>query len=63
MHLVAQRVPVEPGDKVRVFDGPLAGLEGIFKERKGEKRALLMAKLLGTESTLEVDALLLQKAV
>jgi len=56
-------VPVEPGDKVRVFDGPLAGLEGIFKERKGEKRALLMAKLLGTESTLEVDALLLQKAV
>jgi transcriptional antiterminator RfaH len=56
-------VPVEPGDKVRVFDGPLAGLEGIFKERKGEKRALLLAKLLGTESTLEVDALLLQKAV
>ena len=54
-------VPVEPGDKVRVFDGPLAGLEGIFKERKGEKRALLMAKLLGTESTLEVDALLLQR--
>jgi transcriptional antiterminator RfaH len=56
-------VPVEPGDKVRVFDGPLAGLEGIFKERKGEKRALLLAKLLGTESTLEVDALLLQKAM
>jgi transcriptional antiterminator RfaH len=56
-------VPVEPGDKVRVFDGPLAGLEGIFKERKGEKRVLLLAKLLGTESTLEVDALLLQKAM
>ena len=55
-------VPVAPGDKVKVFDGPLAGLEGIFKERKGEKRALLLAKLLGTESTVEVDALLLQKA-
>jgi transcriptional antiterminator RfaH len=54
-------VPVNPGDKVRVFDGPLAGLEGIFKERKGEKRALLLARLLGTESTLEVDALLLKK--
>jgi len=55
--------PVEPGDKVKVFDGPLAGLEGIFKERKGEKRALLLAKLLGTESTVEVDALMLQKTV
>ena len=56
-------VPVKPGDKVKVFDGPMAGLEGIFSERKGEKRALLLAKLLGTESTIEVDAILLQKAV
>ena len=54
--------PVQPGDKVRVFDGPLAGLEGIFRERKGATRALLLAQLLGTESTVEVDALLLQKA-
>jgi transcriptional antiterminator RfaH len=54
-------VPVEPGDKVRVFDGPLAGLEGIFRERKGEKRAILLMKMLGTESTVEVDTLLLQK--
>ena len=54
-------VPVAPGDKVKVFDGPLAGLEGIFKERKGEKRALLLAMLLGTESTIEVDAMMLQK--
>ena len=38
-----------------------AGLEGIFKERKGEKRALLLAKLLGTEFTIKVDALMLQK--
>ena len=56
-------VPVEPGDKVKVFDGPMAGLTGIFKERKGEQRALLLATLLGTESTVEVDALMLQKAV
>jgi transcriptional antiterminator RfaH len=53
--------PTRPGDKVKVFDGPLAGLEGIFKERKGEQRALLLAKLLGAEATLEVDALLLQR--
>jgi len=56
-------VPVEVGDNVRVFDGPLAGLEGIFKERKGSRRALLLMSMLGTESTVEVDALLLQKAV
>jgi len=52
--------PVNPGDKVKVFDGPLAGLEGIFKERKGKNRALLMTKLLGTVSTVEVEAMLLQ---
>jgi len=58
-----QPVPVQPGDKVKVFDGPLAGLEGIFRERKGEGRALLLMKLLGAESTVEVDALLLKKAM
>ncbi len=56
-------VPVELGDKVRVFDGPLAGLEGVFRERKGQNRALLLMSMLGTESTVEVDALLLQKTM
>lgn len=56
-------VPVVPGDKVRVFDGPLAGIEGIFTERKGANRALLLMRLLGTETTVEVESLLLQKAM
>ena len=56
-------VPVKPGDKVKVFDGPLAGLQGIFQERKGENRALLLMKLLGTESTVEVDSMMLQKTM
>ena len=56
-------VPVNIGDKVKVFDGPLAGLEGIFRERKGANRALLLMKLLGTESTVEVDTMLLKKAI
>jgi transcriptional antiterminator RfaH len=55
-------VPVEVGDRVKVFDGPFAGIEGIFRERKGVARALLLVEMLGTESTVEVDALLLQKA-
>ena len=56
-------MPVNVGDKVRVFDGPLAGIQGVFRERKGGTRALLLMSLLGTESIVEVDALLLQKVV
>ena len=56
-------VPVNIGDKVQVFDGPLAGLQGIFRERKGEARAILLMQLLGTESTVEVDAMSLKKAM
>ena len=56
-------VPVEIGDKVKVFDGPFAGIEGIFRERKGQNRALLLISMLGTKSTVEVDALLLKKAM
>ena len=56
-------VPAKVGERVRVFDGPFAGFEGIFKERKGTDRALLLVSLLGTDSTVEVESLLLQKAV
>jgi transcriptional antiterminator RfaH len=56
-------VPVRVGDKVKVFDGPFAGIEGIFRQRKGKDRALLLMSILGTESTVEVEALLLQKAI
>ena len=56
-------VPVELGDKVKVFDGPFAGIEGIFRARKGKDRALLLISMLGTESTVEVDSMLLIKAM
>lgn len=56
-------VAAKPGDRVKVFDGPLAGLKGLFKERKGKNRALLLMELLGTESTVEVNSLLLQRAI
>lgn len=61
-HVKLEPVAVGPGDRVRVFDGPFAGIEGIFRQRKGRDRALLLLQILGTESTLEVDALLLQRA-
>ena len=56
-------VPVNPGDTVKVFEGPLAGLQGIFQERTGESRALLLMSLLGRESTIEVEALHLKKVM
>ena len=55
-------IPVEQGDTVKVFDGPLAGVSGIVKEKKGENRALLLMELMGRVTTVEVDALLLQRA-
>jgi len=52
---------VKSGDKVRVFDGPLAGVGGILAERKSENRALILMELLGRTTGVEVDALMLQR--
>ena len=49
------------GDKVRVFDGPLAALEGVFKERRGRTRSLLLLEILGRETPVEIDTRLLQR--
>jgi transcriptional antiterminator RfaH len=54
-------VPVEPGDHVRVFDGPLAGVNGLFQECCGVKRALLLIEFMGRQTCVAVDRLLLQK--
>ena len=54
-------VDVKAGDKVRVFDGPLAGVKGIVQERNSENRALILMELLGRPTTVEVDALTLQR--
>lgn len=49
------------GDKVKVMDGPLAALEGVFKEHRGASRSLLLLDILGRETAVEVDARLLQR--
>ena len=61
--IMLEPVPVKPGEKVKVFDGPLASLQGIFQEQKGEARAVLLMNMLGRESTIEVDSLLLQRCM
>ena len=54
-------VPVRPGDRVRVFDGPFTGIEGILEAHTGQQRTLILMDLLGTQSTVEVDRMLLQR--
>lgn len=55
-------VPLREGEAVRVFEGPLAGAEGILQERCGAWRSILLLRMLGRETTVEVDSLLLQRA-
>ena len=56
-----QPVQIKPGDKVRVFDGPLTGVHGIVQEKNSNNRAMILMKLLGRPTRVEVDALMLQK--
>lgn len=38
-----------PGDRVQILDGSLAGLEGIYCNPRGNDRAVVLLSLLGTE--------------
>ena len=49
------------GDKVRVFRGPFAALEGAFRERRGRDRSLLLLEILGRETAVEIDSRYLQR--
>lgn len=55
-------VSIKAGDKVRVFDGPLAGISGIVQEKNSNNRTLILMELLGRPTTVELDALNLQRA-
>ena len=55
-------VAVKAGDKVRVFDGPLAGITGVVQETNSKNRALVLMELLGRPTRVEVNALDLQRA-
>ena len=48
-------LPVKPGDRVRVMDGPFAGLEGIFLNNSKDARVVILMELLGRENRVSVD--------
>jgi len=54
-------IDVKPGDKIRVFDGPLAGINGIVQEKNSANRALILLELMGRQTTVEIDPMLLQR--
>lgn len=53
---------LKPGDEVDVFDGPLAGLRAIIQQMDGDRRALLLMKMLGKEAVVGVPTLYLRPA-
>ena len=48
-------LPVKPGDRVRVMDGPFAGLEGIFQNNSKDARVIILMELLGRENKVTVN--------
>lgn len=61
--LVASGVPVFPhayfreGDRVRVAEGPLSGLQGVFlRDKPGKGRLVVSVNLLQTSVAVEVDS-------
>ena len=60
--IVESTLRVEPhpflksGDWVRVKDGPIAGVEGIFLRKKNTARLVLSVEMLGKSVAVEVDA-------
>lgn len=43
------------GEPVRLLEGPLAGMEGVFTEECGEKRVIILLELLGKNNKIKVD--------
>ena len=51
---VRDKAPVplfETGQRVVVTDGPFKGIEGIYQQRDGESRAIVLLELLGKQCT------------
>ena len=50
---------IREGDNIRVLDGPMMGLEGVFIAKSGEQRVMLLLELMGktTRVKMDVDAI------
>ena len=48
------RIPLSAGDRVKLVDGPFAGMEAVFAEKDGEKRVIVLLELLGKTNQVRV---------
>ncbi len=50
------------GERIKLVDGPLAEMEGIFIQQDGEKRVIVMLELLGKANKIRVSRNLVARA-
>ena len=43
------------GEQVKLVDGPLTGMEGIFTQQDGDKRVIVLLELLGKANKIRVS--------
>ena len=43
------------GESIKLVEGPLAGMEGVFTEKDGEKRVIVLLELLGKTNKISVS--------
>ena len=43
------------GEPIRLVQGPLAGMEGVFNEEDGEQRVIVLLELLGKANKMKVN--------
>ncbi|MBA6412303.1 transcription/translation regulatory transformer protein RfaH [Parahaliea sp. F7430] len=55
--------PHKPGDRVEIFDGPFAGLQGVYKMAKNQDRAALLIELLGRQNEVVIEQQFIGQAV
>lgn len=53
--------PFKTGDRVKVIDGPLAGLESIYQAKTGEERSMILLDLLSRPLKVRVSTAQLRK--
>jgi len=50
-----QRPLFSAGEAIKLVDGPLAGMEGVFTEQDGDKRVIVLLELLGKANKVTVS--------
>jgi transcriptional antiterminator RfaH len=56
LHRLQQYTQFEPGSNVRIVAGVFDGLEGVFQRESGDERVVLLLRLLGHDTHVEVPA-------